>query len=159
MEKLWVFSKMTHHTYPQWSTESAHAILEPLKSTPGPVLVALQALQKEYGYVDPEAVAIVAQVFNVSRADVHGVLTFYHDLRTTPAPAKIIKICVAEACQSVGSRNLVAGMQKALGVNIDESHVDVEIQSAYCFGNCALGPAAMVDGTLIGRATVEKLMP
>jgi formate dehydrogenase subunit gamma len=68
-----------------------------------------------------------------------------------------IQICVAEACQAVGSRDLVAAVEKKLGKKIDETHADVEIKSAYCFGNCALSPAAMVDGELVGRATVEKV--
>jgi formate dehydrogenase subunit gamma len=114
-------------------------------------------MQERFGYVHDDAVALVAETFNVSRADVHGVLTYYHDLRTTPAPTRCIQICVAEACQSVGSRELVAAVEKKLGKKIDESNSDVEIKSAYCFGNCALGPAAMVDGELVGRASVEKV--
>ena len=143
--------------YPSWSIEEATRVLSPLKDVQGPVLIALQAVQERFGYVHEDAVGLIAETFNVSRADVHGVLTYYHDLRTTPAPARSIHICVAEACQAVGSRDLVAAVEKKLGKKIDETHADVEIKSAYCFGNCALSPAAMVDGELVGRATVEKV--
>lgn len=144
-------------SYPSWSIEEATRVLSPLKDVQGPVLIALQAVQERFGYVHEDAVGLIAETFNVSRADVHGVLTYYHDLRTTPAPARSIHICVAEACQAVGSRDLVAAVEKKLGKKIDETHADVEIKSAYCFGNCALSPAAMVDGELVGRATVEKV--
>jgi formate dehydrogenase subunit gamma len=144
-------------SYPSWSIEEATRVLTPLKNVQGPVLIALQAVQERFGYVHEDAVGLIAETFNASRADVHGVLTYYHDLRTTPAPARSIHICVAEACQAVGSRDLVAAVEKKLGKKIDETHADVEIKSAYCFGNCALSPAAMVDGQLVGRATVEKV--
>jgi formate dehydrogenase subunit gamma len=144
-------------SYPSWSIEEATRVLSPLKNVQGPVLIALQAVQERFGYVHEDAVSLIAETFNASRADVHGVLTYYHDLRTTPAPARSIHICVAEACQAVGSRELVAAVEKKLGKKIDETHADVEIKSAYCFGNCALSPAAMVDGQLVGRATVEKV--
>jgi formate dehydrogenase subunit gamma len=144
-------------SYPSWSIEEATRVLSPLKNVQGPVLIALQAVQERFGYVHEDAVGLIAETFNASRADVHGVLTYYHDLRTTPAPARSIHICVAEACQAVGSRELVAAVEKKLGKKIDETHADVEIKSAYCFGNCALSPAAMVDGQLVGRATVEKV--
>ena len=144
-------------SYPSWSIEEATRVLSPLKNVQGPVLIALQAVQERFGYVHEDAVALIAETFNLSRADVHGVLTYYHDLRTVPAPARSIHICVAEACQAVGSRDLVAAVEKKLGKKIDETHADVEIKSAYCFGNCALSPAAMVDGELVGRATVEKV--
>ena len=144
-------------SYPSWSIEEATRVLSPLKNVQGPLLIALQAVQERFGYVHEDAVSLIAETFNASRADVHGVLTYYHDLRTTPAPARSIHICVAEACQAVGSRELVAAVEKKLGKKIDETHADVEIKSAYCFGNCALSPAAMVDGELVGRATVEKV--
>lgn len=144
-------------SHPSWSIEEATRVLSALKNVQGPVLIALQAVQERFGYVHEDAVALIAETFNVSRADVHGVLTYYHDLRTSPAPTRCIQICVAEACQSVGSRELVVAVEKKLGKKIDETYADVEIKSAYCFGNCALGPAAMVDGELVGRANVEKV--
>ncbi len=144
-------------TFIVWSNEAAESLLLPLRDEPGPVLVGLQIIQKNFGYVSEEAAAFVADYFNVSRADVHGVLTFYHDFRRTPPPKNCIQICVAEACQAVGSRALVSAVTKKFATAIDTPHSDLEIKSAYCFGNCALGPATMVNGALMGRSDVEKI--
>lgn len=134
--------------YSPWSKERALALLASLREEKGPVLMALQLMQREFGYVDKACVEIIALYFNKSRADVHGVLTFYHDLRTTPPTEHQISICLAEACQAVGARSLESQVKEKF------AH---ETSDAYCFGNCALGPAAMVDGRLIGRATLEKI--
>jgi formate dehydrogenase subunit gamma len=113
------------------------------------VLISLQELQKYFGYVPQEAIELVADACNVSRADVHGVLTFYHDLHTKPMSLNTVRLCGAEACQAVGARELA----EALAEN-----GTIEIETVYCFGNCALGPAAMVHGKLIGRATLGQLI-
>ena len=134
--------------YSPWSPERAVALLATLREEKGAVLMALQLMQREFGYVDKACVELIAQLFNKSRADVHGVLTFYHDLRTSPPPAHEIFICVAEACQAVGARELEREVK---------AKFPAETRKAYCFGNCALGPAAMVDEKIIGRATVEKI--
>ncbi len=136
-------------TYPVWDSQVAESILASLASDPGPVLISLQALQEHFGYVHSEAVALIASTFNVSRADVHGVLTFYHELRTTPAPEHQVHICAAEACQAMGARSLQSEVEGA---------VSAEVSKVYCLGNCALAPAAVVDGKLIGRATLAKIV-
>ncbi|HUW87500.1 MAG TPA: NAD(P)H-dependent oxidoreductase subunit E [Candidatus Paceibacterota bacterium] len=138
-------------TFTPWSKESASTVLDTTRREPGPVLISLQALQAKFGYVHAEAVSLVAEACNVSRADVHGVLTYYHDLRRTPPPENIVSICGAEACQSVGARELIKDAKKSLPR-------EVEIREVFCFGNCALGPAASVNGKLIGRARVEDLL-
>lgn len=138
-------------SFTPWSKEAALAVLGTTCLEPGPVLISLQALQREFGYVHLEAVALVAEVCNVSRADVHGVLTYYHDLRRTPPPENIVSICGAEACQAVGARELIEVAKKSL------PH-EVEMKEVFCFGNCALGPAATVNGKLVGRARVEDLL-
>ncbi|MDP1711056.1 MAG: NAD(P)H-dependent oxidoreductase subunit E [Candidatus Nanopelagicaceae bacterium] len=138
-------------TFTPWSKESALAVLDTTRLEPGPVLISLQALQEEFGYVHAEAVALVAEACNVSRADVHGVLTYYHDLRRTPPPENIVRICGAEACQSVGARELIERAKKSLPS-------EVEVKEVFCFGNCALGPAATVNGRLVGRARMEDLL-
>ncbi|MEI6360880.1 MAG: NAD(P)H-dependent oxidoreductase subunit E [Actinomycetes bacterium] len=128
-----------------WSAEDARGVLATI-AEPGPVLIALQALQHEFGYVHDEAVPMVAAAFNVSRADVYGVLTFYSDLRSTPPAEVEVRVCMGEACQSVGARGLLAAAETSMTADCDVQHV-------FCLGNCALGPAATVNGTLIGRAT------
>ena len=135
-------------TLATWSQSAGLAVLEPLRDEPGPVLIALQALQEAFGFIPTEAIALVATFFNVSRAEVHGVLTYYEDLRAIPPLANEIHICVAEACQAVGSRNLEQAVKRAYGE---------QVRDVFCFGNCALGPAAMVNGVLIGRATPAKI--
>lgn len=144
-------------SFTPWSPEAASAVLATTCDKPGPILISLQALQKEFGYVPSDAVEMVAKACNVSRADVHGVLTFYHDLRTSPPPKNSIHLCVAEACQSLGSRKLVDDVEKAFAMRMDESNPDVELKPVYCLGNCALGPSAVVNGELVGRATAQKL--
>jgi len=134
--------------YSPFSQEAALGLLASLREEKGPVLMALQLMQSEFGYVDKACVELIANFFNKSRADVHGVLTFYHDLRTTPPTEHQILFCVAEACQAVGARELERAVKNKFGD---------EVQNAYCFGNCALGPAVMVDGKLIGRASIEKI--
>ncbi len=144
-------------SFTPWTIEAATAVLDTTCNQPGPVLISLQALQNEFGYVPKEAVELVAKACNVSRADVHGVLTFYHDLRTSPPPQSSVRICVAEACQSVGSRKLVEDVEKVFGMKMEASTDSVELKPVYCLGNCALGPSAMVNGELIGRATAEGI--
>lgn len=140
-----------------WSVDAASAVLATTCDKPGPVLISLQAIQTEFGYVPPQAVEQIAKACNVSRADVHGVLTYYHDLRTCLPPATVLRICVAEACQSVGSRELVREVEKSFNTRMDESNAEVELKPVYCLGNCALGPSAMVNGELVGRATAQGM--
>ena len=144
--------------FPAWSKVKAQEIAHTFIADPGPVLIALQGIQKYFGYVHPEAIAIIANEFNVSRAEVHGVLTFYHDFRLTPPPKNSVQICAAEACQAVGARELIAAAEKHFGVIADTEGHEVEIKSSYCFGNCALGPAATVNGKLLGRAELGRIV-
>jgi formate dehydrogenase subunit gamma len=132
-----------------WNEETAHAIIAPLVTQPGPVLLCLQAVQEHFGFVPREAITLVAQETNVSRADVYGVLTYYSDLRTDPVDRPTIRICVAEACQSVGARELWTESETTLAA--------AHLEKVFCLGNCALGPAAMIGNELIGRASVERL--
>ena len=125
----------------------------------GSVLRALQAVQTKFGYVPDEALNIVADVCNVSRAEVYGVFTYYNDFRSTPPAPNIIKICLAEACQANGSDALVEAMQNELSLDVHaKSRIgDIEVAPVFCLGNCALGPAALVNDRLLGRVTVAKI--
>lgn len=140
-----------------WSSDAARVLLRDLPAPQRLILPALQALQATFGYVPDEALDLVAVELNVSRAEVYGVLTFYHDLRRTPPPSTIIRLCVAEACQAQGSRELVSAVESAFGVALGESTPSMEVSEVFCLGDCALGPAAMVGGRLIGRCTVERV--
>lgn len=130
-----------------WSVDAARVALRSYTSDASKVLVALQAVQARFGYVHPDAVDVVADICNVSRADVHGVLTFYHDLHTSPPAKRQVRICRAEACQSVGARELEAAAATA-GHPIGSHDEDVSVEAVYCFGICALGPVIEVDGVV-----------
>lgn len=136
-------------THEEWSADAARAVLARIDE-PGPVLIALQSLQEAFGYVHPDGLQIVADTFNVSRADVYGVMTFYSDLRSAPPAPVEVRVCMGEACQAVGARGLLDASQSVLSTGVDVTHV-------FCMGNCALGPTAVVNGRLIGRATADRV--
>ena len=130
-----------------WDSGEARAVLRPHGVSPDAVLPMLQALQARFGFVHPEAVALVADAVNLSRAEVHGIISFYHDFRTSPPPGRVIRLCAAEACQAVGSVALAAAAARLVA----DGGGDVVVEAVYCLGNCALGPAALVDGALVGH--------
>jgi formate dehydrogenase subunit gamma len=132
--------------------QSVRAICERHGRKPDALIEILHELQHAHGYVPREAVPPVADALNISRAEVHGVVTYYHDFRSAPAGRVVVKLCRAEACQSVGVDALAADLEKRLGVASGETRSDgaVTLETVYCLGNCALGPAAMVNGKLYG---------
>jgi formate dehydrogenase iron-sulfur subunit len=119
----------------------------------------LHALQREFGCVDPRAVPVVADVLNLSRAEVHGAVTFYRDFRTEPAGRRVVKVCRAEACQSVGGGRLAAHAQERLGIGFGQTtgDGDVSLDAVFCLGNCALAPSVMIDGIVHGRVDPPRL--
>jgi len=125
----------------------------------GALLPILHAIQDRLGYVPETAVAIVADVLNLSRAEVHGVVTFYHFFRTKVPGKQTLYLCRAEACQSMGSRALESYARKKLGVDFHETTADgrFSLEPVYCLGNCACSPAVMVDETVYGRVTPQRL--
>lgn len=123
------------------------------------ILPCLQRVQHAFGHITDEAVDAVAEFLNVSRAEVIGVLTYYHDLRRTPPPAVAVAVCVAEACQAQGVRSLVGEIEREFGVTVGAQNPGgtIEFAKTYCLGNCALGPAVMVDGRLLGRCDIATV--
>jgi len=123
------------------------------------ILPCLQRIQKSFGYVTDDSVDAVAGFLNVSRAEVIGVLTYYHDLRRTPPPTVAVAVCVAEACQAQGSRSLICDIEVdfRIAVGQQSSCAPIEFAKTYCLGNCALGPAVMVNGRLIGRCDIGRV--
>lgn len=128
-----------------------------IPAEPGPVLRCLQQVQGTFGYVPANAVSVIAEDCNVSRADVHGVLTFYADLRTQPPPQIPVRLCAAEACQAIGGRELRDAWADACKRDDELAAMTGGNEPIFCLGNCALGPAALVGDQLIGRATVERI--
>jgi formate dehydrogenase subunit gamma len=130
--------------------------------TPGASLLAvLHAIQDEAGFVPPEAVAPLARALNLSRAEVHGVLTYYHHFRTTPAARVTVQLCRAEACRSMGSEALAQHVEARTGCRFDSRHdgaqnAELELESVYCLGQCALSPAMTLNGTLHAKVTPQK---
>ena len=129
------------------------------RTLPGALLPVLHAIQDALGFVPPDAVPRIAHALNLSQAEVHGVITFYHDFRTSPPGRHVLKLCRAEACQAMGSETLASRLTRKLGIDWKETSRDgaVTIEPVYCLGNCALSPALMLDGKLRGRITAEAL--
>ena len=144
-------------TTESWRADVA-AVLDELKTLPGAMLPILHAIQDRVGYVPPEAVPEIAHALNLSRAEVHGVITFYHHFRQHPAGEHVVRICRAEACQAVGADALVDHACRTLGVEFHGTTGDgaVTLEPVYCLGNCALSPAILVDNELFGAVTPER---
>ncbi|HVZ02385.1 MAG TPA: formate dehydrogenase subunit gamma [Dongiaceae bacterium] len=143
----------------RWDSAEARRIIESLRGLDGALIPMLHALQDRFGYVDDQAVPDLADVLNVSRAEVHGVLTFYHDFRRTPPARHALHLCRAEACQAVGARAIEAHVKQKLGIDYHHETPDGRwsLGAIYCLGNCACGPSALIDGETYGRLTAEKL--
>jgi formate dehydrogenase subunit gamma len=124
----------------------------------GPLLPILHGVQAAFGYVPQDTLPVIAAHLNISRAEVHGVVSFYHDFREAPAGRHVVKLCRAEACQAMGADALAGRVQAALGCDWHDTAGDVTLEPVFCLGLCACGPAAMVDGQLIGRADVDAIM-
>ncbi len=142
-----------------WNAERARAIIDSHRSLRGALLPMLHALQEEFGYVDADAAPLLADSLNLSKAEVHGVITFYHEFRQSHPGRHVVRVCVAEACQARGSDKLVDHLKSKLGIDLGETRADGEftLEAVYCLGNCALGPSALVDDQLMGRLTPARI--
>lgn len=150
---------------PEPASRLAPAVLATIKqsiaanvSRPGALLPVLHGIQDALGYVPKESVALIAHELNLSRAEVHGVITFYHHFRQEPPGRHIVQLCRAEACQAVGATDLEAHVTAKLGVSTKGTTADrrVTLEPVYCLGNCALGPSVTIDGRLHGRMTAQR---
>lgn len=137
----------------------AIGIIDQFKGKEGPLLPILHELQGEFGYVPQETLPLIAHALNISRAEVHGVFSFYHDYRDHPAGRHVLKLCRAEACQSMGGDALADRARQLLGIDWHGTTTDgaVTLEPVYCLGLCACAPAAMLDGEVIGRLDAERL--
>jgi len=150
---------MNIHQSPSAAEIRALEITRSMKAMEGPLLPILHAIQKEFGHVPQICLPIIARELNLSRAEVHGVMSFYHDFRTEPAGRHVLRICRAEACQSMGGEALGEAIQKALGISWHETTVDgsVTLEPVFCLGLCSCAPAAQLDEELIGRADFDAV--
>ncbi|MGQ0573097.1 MAG: NAD(P)H-dependent oxidoreductase subunit E [Pseudonocardia sp.] len=144
---------------PRPRADHVRAVASGLAGLRGALIPILHAVQRELGHVDPTDVPVIADVLNLSVAEVHGVVTFYRDFRRTPAGRARVRICRAEACRAVGAEELAAHATRRLGVGFGETTPDgaVTLDEVFCLGNCALGPAVQVDGRLHGRVGPARL--
>jgi len=140
-----------------WDQDRASTRIGELKHLPGALLPILHALQEDFGYIDDAAIPLIADALNISHAEVHGVISFYHDFRRAPSGRHVLRVCRAEACQSMGCEGLVKHLEKRLGVRLGETTADgaLTVEQVFCLGNCALSPAVMLDGKPYGRVSPE----
>ena len=138
-------------------TGRIRSIVDDLRSLEGPLLPILHEIQEQFGYVPQEALPVISEELNLSRAEVHGVVTFYHDYRDHPAGRHVLKLCRAEACQSMGGDALAKRIKALLGIDFHQTTLDgsVTLEPVYCLGLCACAPAAMLDGEVHGRVDGE----
>lgn len=142
-----------------WNKEVALAHIREHLKREGPLLPILHALQEEFGYIDQAAEPLIAEALNITRAEVHGVITFYHDFRREPAGRHVLKLCRAEACQAAGGDSLAEHAETRLGVAMGTTAPDgsITLEPVYCLGLCAVAPSAMLDGRVVGRLDEERL--
>ena len=141
----------------RWNEAQARSLVASLSGEPGALLPILHALQDRFGRIDAAAVALVADALNLSRAEVHGVVSFYHDFRAEPFEGRTLKLCRAESCQAAGCEQIVAHLAHRHGLQPDDGLGKFRVETVYCLGNCALSPAAMLDGEPIGRLNPQIL--
>lgn len=126
----------------------------------GPLLPILHAVQAAFGHIPDSARKPIAEALNITQAELHGVISFYHDFRTAPAGRHVLKICRAEACQAMGANAMAADLLDRLGLDWHQTAPDgaITVEPVYCLGLCACGPAAMLDGRVLGRVDADSLM-
>lgn len=139
-------------------SERINEIVARFSGQPGPLLLVLHAVQDEFGYIPVEAVPLIAAGLNLSRAEVYGVMSFYHHFRRQPPGEHVVHLCRAEACQSMHAEQLATHVQKRLGIGFHQTTADgkVSLEPVYCLGNCACSPAVMIDKELHGRVSADR---
>lgn len=142
-----------------WDKDIALLRIREHLDSEGALLPILHALQEEFGYIDEAAEPLIAEALNITRAEVHGVVTFYHDFRRAPAGRHVLKLCRAEACQAAGGDPLALRAAARLGVPMGTTAPDgsVTLEAVYCLGLCAVAPSAMLDGRLVARLDEARL--
>ena len=143
------------HSHP--TSDELQALIDAQMSLEGPLLPILHAIQDTYGHVPETALPLIAETLNLTQAEVHGVMSFYHDFRKVPAGRHVVKICRAEACQSMGANALSEAVLDKLGIGWGGTTTDgrVTVEAVYCLGLCACAPAAMIGDRLIGLSLIH----
>lgn len=138
--------------------EVVERAIEQHRGRVGALLPVLHSIQEKYGFIPREAVAVIAGAMNLSRAEIHGVISFYHDFRTEPAGEHTVHLCRAEACQAMGARELEQHARDRLGIGFGETTSDglLTLEPVYCLGNCACSPSIRINDETYARVTAEK---
>jgi formate dehydrogenase subunit gamma len=141
-----------------WDRAVVESIAHALKDKPGALMPILRRIQDELGWVPRDSVPVLADILNLSRAEVHGVLTFYHDFRHEPPGRIVVKVCRAESCQAMGAVALADHVKQRLGCDFGETSADgaFTLEPVYCLGNCACSPAVVINNELLGRVTNQR---
>ena len=147
---------MERHT--PWDEQRARAVIADHQHLRGALLPMLHAIQAEFGFIPPQATALLATALNLSQAEVHGVISFYHEFRHASPGHYVLKVCRAEACQAMGADALIAHIKDHLSLEFGQTSPDglFSLEAVYCLGNCALSPAMLVDDTLYGRVSPAR---
>lgn len=142
-----------------WDKTAVAEIVAELKDREGALLPILHRIQDRFGYIPPDSIPIIASGLNLSRAEVHGVVSFYRDFRSEPPGVHVIRICRAESCQAMGAASLIDYVKQELKLEFGGTDREgfFTLEPVYCFGNCACSPAVMVDEQIYGRMTPERL--
>jgi formate dehydrogenase subunit gamma len=142
-----------------FDVDLAQALVDRKRDAPGATLPILHDLMDEFGYIDDDAIPLVAEALNISKAETLGVISFYHDFRRSPVDGRVLKLCRAESCQAMGCEDLVCHLRVRHGIEADgaDESSDLHVKSVYCLGNCALSPAALLDGEPIGRLDRDRI--
>lgn len=142
------------------SEAEVRELLQPCTNLVGGIIHACHRLMAEFGYISDENQWLLADIFNVSKAEVSGIISFYHDFKTTPQPPRKIRICAAEACQANQARNLIQQVEHHIGQSIpcEVKSSNVSLSYAYCLGLCPIGPAIEIDGQIVANATSETVL-
>ena len=145
--------------YQPWNEDQAALIIAAGQDQPGATLPILHAIQAAFGCVPTDAIPMIARALNLSRAEVHGIVTFYHEFRRTPPGRHVLKLCRAEACQAVGADGVARHAKDRLQADWHETSADgaVTLEPVFCLGLCAIGPAALIDDEPLARLTPERL--
>jgi formate dehydrogenase subunit gamma len=140
-----------------WDRTAILAIASRQSAKPGALMLVLREIQDRFGFIPPDCVPTIAQALNLSRAEVHGVISFYHDFRAKPAGRHLLRVCRAESCQAMGAVELLSHIKKRTGIGLGETSEDgtFTLEPVYCLGNCACSPAIVIDGELHGRVTAD----
>jgi formate dehydrogenase subunit gamma len=142
-----------------FDVDLARTLIDRKRMMPGATLPILHDLLEQFGYIDGAAIPLIADALNISRAEALGVVSFYHDFRRSPIDGRVLKLCRAESCQAMGCEDLVSHLALHHGLTVDgaDESSGIHVESVYCLGNCALSPAALLDGQPIGRLDSDRI--